>query len=149
MKPLLAALALFIASAAHAGWDGSVGEDPMTDEPFAIATVALSGYSFPQFGFKCWKGGQLQGSVIVGPYDDSANYASEIPIKVRVDKDQPVEWTAYPSKLGDFLAQMMSPDANPDMLDTVKKIREAKQSVAVSVGNSTLQDEREGIEESL
>ncbi len=93
---------------------------------------------------QCWEGGELQLGIVVGPYNDAADYASAVVAKFRVDKEEPVEIIAAPSNLNGLLNLAASIDANPELPSLLRHILDAKQRVALSIGNAVFQADVRG-----
>ena len=138
----LVALALVALSVipACAQWDGAVGEDPMTDQKWAVASAAFSQLGTPEVLFKCWDGGSLKVAVFVGRYEDAANYSSSVPVRFRVDKDVPILFDATPVNVNGFLALVVeTDDHDSELFSLVKDIRDSKQRVALDVNGVGLE----------
>lgn len=140
---LIAVLTLGGVGNAFAAWLGTAGEDPMTDQKWAAASASFAAGGRPAVVFKCWSDGRLQLGIIMGRYDDSASYATTL-VRFRIDKGEPLDLVALPSNLGGNLSLGVMSEDEVELVPLLKRILDAKQRVALSIGTAVFQADVRG-----
>lgn len=140
MKLLLAIVFwVFFLSGAQAQWMSDIGEDPLTDEPFAYMGAPDRQMAFTLF-LKCWRDTPENGMLAVMtplPYDESADYKSTFDVQFRIDK-KPVRTLVFePRNLNGKIGFVWSSAGVGAFVDMVSDLSSAQRQVALSLLNTT------------
>lgn len=139
-----AALLFVLPSTLAQAWDVKVDEDPMSDKKVAFINSPSSGssaFNYQVLAFKCWEGDPQETLVIFTTsetWDNSAEYATVIPVKIRVDKNEPLSVLMVPSNLGGNFSATIPAGLDPQVFDIIRQIRTAKKHVAMEIGTVVL-----------